>query len=158
MKVRDQVKTQTAGELRTLMREKPGKQFLVAGDVSKAHRRVKVRREDWGLQACRLKPGMVWLNCVGTYGVTSAGYWWARLAASTLVRFFYYILASSGAPDCLLFADDLLVILGRVSEIEDFGALVFLWVSLGVPWKWGKWRGGHVTQWIGYEINFENTK
>ena len=109
---------------------------MLVGDVSKAHRRVKVRRQDWGFQACRLRPGHVWLNCVGTYGVASAGYWWSRLSASILVRFFYYVLSASGNQDCLLFADDILILMGRLEEVVDVGALIYLWVVLGVPWKW----------------------
>ena len=108
------------------------------GDVSKAHRRVKVRREDWGWQACRLEPGRVWLNCVGTYGISSAGYWWARLSGAILVRLFYYILSSSGGQEALLFADDLLMVAARAAEITDIGALILVWVALGVPWKWTK--------------------
>ena len=78
IKVRDQVKSPTAGEIRSLMREKHGqrrgvKQFLLMDDVSKAHRRVKVREQDWGCQACRLHPGKVWVSCVGTYGIGYAG-------------------------------------------------------------------------------------
>ena len=155
IRLRDQVRTPTAGELRTIMREREGNQFMIVGDVSKAHRRVKVRQEDWGYQACRLRPGHVWLNCVGTYGVSSAGYWWSRLAAGALVRMFYLILAASGGQDCLLFADDIWMIMNRVSEMVDVGALIFLWVALGVPWKWKKWRGGHTVQWIGYTIDYE---
>ena len=64
IKVLDQVKSPTAGEMRALMREKyernnGNKQFLLMGDVSKAHRRIKVRKQEWGFQACRLRPGKV---------------------------------------------------------------------------------------------------
>ena len=94
IRVRDQARSPTAGEIRTLMRERQedyggARQFALLGDVSKAHRRVVVRRADWGLQACRLSPGSVWVDCVGTYGIGSAGYGWARLAAGLLVRLFY---------------------------------------------------------------------
>ena len=57
-----------------------------AGDVTKAHRGIKVRKEDWGYQACRLRPGTVWLNKVGTYGMGSAAYYWARFSAGAQVR------------------------------------------------------------------------
>ena len=79
IRVTDQARSPTAGEIRSLMREKFAakngcKQFLLLGDVSKAHRRIKIRRQDWGFQACRLEPGKVWINAVGTYGISSAGY------------------------------------------------------------------------------------
>ena len=73
-----------------------------------------------------------------------------------MVRLFYYILAASGGQDALLFADDLLMTAGRAAEIADIGALILLWVCLGVPWKWAKWRGGHKVNWIGYWICLES--
>ena len=160
IRVRDQTRTPSAGELRTLMRERHAstggrRHFLLVGDVAKAHRRVKVRKEDWGWQACRLVPGKIWVNCVGTYGISSAGYWWSRLAGAVLVRFFYYLAMASGEQEALLFADDLLMMAGRVSEIVDIGAIILVWVCLGVPWKWKKWRGGHQVSWIGYWISVE---
>ena len=88
------------------------KQFLLMGDVSKAHRRVKVKEEDWGYQACRLHPGKVWVNCVGTYGIASAGYWWGRLAAGLLVRLFYYLVGGTGDQDMFLYSDDFLITAG----------------------------------------------
>ena len=161
IRVQDQVKSPSAGELRTLMMErhrstKGSKQFVLVGDVSKAHRRIKIRRQDWGWQACRLRKGHVWLNCVGTYGIASAGYWWARLSSALLVRLFYYLMAASGQQDALLFADDLFMVAGRASEIVDFGALILVWMALGVPWKWKKFRGGHQASWIGYWMCFES--
>ena len=90
---------------------------------------------------CRLRPGHVWLNCVGTYGVSSAGYWWSRLAAGVLVRLFYLVLRASGNQDCLLYADDLWMIMNRKEEMVDVGALIFLWIALVVPWKWKNFEG-----------------
>ena len=147
IRVMDQVKSPTAGEIRALMREKYGRRFglrqlLLMGDVSKAHRRVKVREQDWGYQACRLHPGKVWVNCVGTYGIGSAGYWWGRLASGMLVRLFHYLTSASGNQDMLLYSDDFLMTAGTKSEMKDLVAVLFLRVALGIPWKWKKFRGG----------------
>ena len=78
IRVRDQARPPGAGEMRTLQRERQerrggAKMFAVIGDASKAHRRIKVKEEDWGYQACRREPGRVWLNTVGTYGLALAG-------------------------------------------------------------------------------------
>ncbi len=109
----------------------------IRAGASKAHRRIKVRPADWGLQACRLKAGSIWVNKVGTYGIASAGYYWSRFAAGAVVRLFYYLLGHGG-QEALLFADDLMLLAGRAAEIEELGALIFLWVALGVPFKWKK--------------------
>ena len=94
IKVRDQVRSPTAGELKALRREMHEltggrRQLIVLGDVSKAHRRIKVRREEGGWQACRLEEGRIWMSCVGTYGIASAGLWLGRLAAAVVVSLFY---------------------------------------------------------------------
>ena len=48
------------------------------------------------------------------------------------------------------------MIAGRASEIVDFGALILVWMALGVPWKWKKFRGGHQASWIGYWMCLES--
>ena len=77
------------------------------------------------------------------------------MASSLSTRLFYLILSASGGQDSLLFADDILMVAGREAEIVYLGVMIFLWSSLGVPWKWRKWRGGHQVSWIGYWICFE---
>ena len=48
-------------------------------DVKGAHRLVPVREEDWGYQACSIDGDEhVYLKKVGTFGISSASYWWAR--------------------------------------------------------------------------------
>ena len=50
--------------------------FGLIADVAKAHRRVKIREEDWGVLACKTATSsdVVWLNKTGTFGVVSAAY------------------------------------------------------------------------------------
>ena len=82
---RDQIRMPGPAEARTMLAYAAQQQqvhFAIQADVSKAHRRFKVLKEDWGLQACRLSPHTVWLNKVGTFGIGTAGYWWSRLAAA----------------------------------------------------------------------------
>ena len=89
IRVRDQLRSPGAGELRTIMAERVErglKSFSLLTDVSKAHRRVKVREADWGYQACSLAPGRIWVNKVNTYGIGCAAYWWGRVGAAILVR------------------------------------------------------------------------
>ena len=127
--------------------------FSVIGDASKAHRRIKVKPEDWGFQACRITDGEIWVNKVGTYGITSAGYFWSRLAAA-LIRLGYYLVGKRWSPELLIFADDFLMLASRAAEIIDLGVLIFIFICLDVPFKWAKFRGGFDVGWIGYQINF----
>ena len=65
IRMRDQVRSPTAGDVRTAMRVLQHAHFGLTGDVSRAHRLVKVAEEDWGLQACRTGVGPVWCQqCV----------------------------------------------------------------------------------------------
>ena len=140
----DQVRYPGAGEIRYLIRERREagrKTFTILGDASKAHRRIKVQEKDWGMQACRLQEGRLWVNRVGTYGVSSAGYWWSRLAA-VLLRLFYYLIGRRWDPEALLFADDLKLLASRRSEILDLAGIIAIFVACGVPFKWSKCRGG----------------
>ena len=108
IRVRDQLRNPTAGDLRTLLRLMPGAFFALTGDVKRAHRLVKVSEQDWGLQACRTGVhGEDWirLNTVGTFGISSAAYHWGRLMAG-LGRLTYYMWGQAEMA-LLVFVDDL---------------------------------------------------
>ena len=67
---RDQVPTPGIGEEKVVQHDlsKRGTSaFGLKADVSKAHRRFKLCRKDWGLAACSLDDDVVWLNMVGTF-------------------------------------------------------------------------------------------
>jgi len=73
--MRSQMRCPGVPEQRQVMRyfkDKGTSVFALKGDVSKAHRRVAILEEDWGMQACRLDEHRVWLNTVGTFGIGSA--------------------------------------------------------------------------------------
>ena len=55
--------------------------LAVSADVSSAHRLYKHRRSDWPLMACRASSDAdtVWVNCVGTFGISISSFWWSRL-------------------------------------------------------------------------------
>ena len=61
-----------------------------------------MKKEDFTTDELREK---VFLNCVGTFGVTSAGYWWGR-AASAIVRLTHYALGHEDALWTLIYSDD----------------------------------------------------
>ena len=114
--------------------------FAILGDVSKAHRRIKVQASDWGYQACQIDAGKVWLNKVGTYGMNPSAYWWGRLAAAVIVRLPYYLAGKDSLMEFLLYVDDWLILATGKEEIILAGAILHLLSSLGVPWRWDKCR------------------
>ena len=153
---RDQTRMPSAGELRRVLehaRSIGGLHFSLQSDVHKAHRRFKNAQRDWGYQACQVFEGTVWLNRVGTFGVGTACYWWARLAAC---------LARAGLTVTdleelwqLLFADDVLWIAAGPNFVDLILSCLFTWTLFGTPFKWVKCRGGLQQDWLGYWLDLE---
>jgi hypothetical protein len=131
----------------------------ISTDVEKAHRAVPVAEEDWRHLGCAIQPKpadpaklgswKILLNTVGTYGVGSASWLWAR-PASLLQRMGYYTCEL----DCIFrFADDFLLIFSGKSAKRNIRPLVrfmLLCSLLGVPLKWTKTGGGPRTEFVGY--------
>ena len=116
-----------------MLKRRQLKAFMLAGDISKAHRRVKVREQDWGYTACKLGPATAWLNAVGIYGIASASYWWTRLAALVLVRFTHYLVAAVYAFELLLCSDDFLLLIWDRLGFKMLTTLLMTWTALGNP-------------------------
>ena len=127
-------------------------------DVAKAHRRVPIAEEDWGHLACSAteKPSTgleddwpIYVNTVGTYGVASASWHWARFA-SLFQRLCYYIC---GVAYMFRYADDFLILScnsGMSRFTRPLLRFILLCSLLGVPLKWEKTRGGLRSEFIGY--------
>jgi hypothetical protein len=128
--------------------------FSLLGDVAQAHRLVKVRSADWGLLAVELdNPEERWLNRVGTFGFSSAAYWFARLM-SGILRMVYMILGAGLSLDALLFADDLELIAETPRERRSILVFICLLFAVGTPMKWKKFRGGFQVDWVGLHSDY----
>ena len=156
IKILDQVAHPTAQDLRRVLQECEASKvpfFAATVDVKEAHRQIQIRPQDVALQACRVRPGgMIYVNLVGTYGVTSAGYWWARLAAA-VTRLAYAVLGGNLCVWILIYVDDWLVLSGGSRWIDGMILFVLLLRTLGVPISWPKLTAGRVVSYIGMEIN-----
>eukprot|EP00438_Fugacium_kawagutii_P024156 Skav213841 [mRNA] locus=scaffold315:237802:239760:+ [translate_table: standard] len=157
IKCLDKVRMPSAREKRLLLeefREEGAVVLSLVGDVEKAHRRIKYQTKEQGFLGCRCRTGGdIYVNKVGTFGISSTPYWWARISAC-MVRLVYYILGSDWPIDLLLYADDLEAMgagkKGRVSLV-----LAYLILSaVGVPFKWSKQRGGLESEWIGINVDY----
>ena len=153
----DKVRSPGAREKRYLLRhlrEERLAPVAITGDISKAHRRYKHRQDEWGFLGCKAssQDSAVYLNCVGTFGLASAGYWWARLSGGA-VRLIHH-LTGRRALEILLFADDVEVIGGDKRGRRGIVLAYALLASLGFPFKWSKTKGGLNVQWVGYETAY----
>ena len=119
IKCRDKIRAPGAREKKQLLREMIEEDtvaFSVVGDIAKAHRRYKHQASEHGFMGCQLSteeavPGdpesqLVYVNLVGTFGLSCASYWWTRIAACG-VRLTYHLLGPRFPVDMLLYADDL---------------------------------------------------
>lgn len=162
IKIPDQMRCPNAGEGRTVMEysseERPGVHFGLHMDVSKAHRLFLHREQDRGLLCCRtdkkpLSPNSrIWLNKVGTFGITSASYWWSRLA-SGIGRLIIGMMENNWFWQ-LIFADDVRYQCHGPDKYLLLILSLFLWVIFGTPISWHKCAGGLEADWLGYHLDY----
>ena len=132
--------------------------FCVSADIKSAHRLVKVRRSDWGYMCCRSNSSSdtVWVNQVGTFGVSSAPYWWAKLAAM-LGRFVGYLFHTRWMMQ-MIYVDDL------HGTFVGHNKFHFLWVWLlsfeivGTPFGYHKFKGGFSSEFVGFQIRYDSSE
>ena len=120
----------------------------IIGDVSKAHRLIKMVESEWGYLACQIEPDKVWVNKVGTFGISSAAFWWSRLS-SLILRLVHFLVGPDLPIDILLFADDIEWLAEVPAERASILLSIVLFLALGTPLKWSKFRGGYEVDWIG---------
>ena len=144
IKVRDQLVCPTAGDMRQAARELQPT-FVLAADVKRAHRLVKMKEDQWGFQACRSssQSDQVWLNTVGTFGISSIAYHWSRLMGG-LQRSVYYLLRKIAV----------FILVGR-NAAEAVAVAMFFLATLGVPFAWKKCHGGTRVDWVGYCLDIQ---
>ena len=108
-RIRDQERSPIAAELKRTMRGKTElgqPTFALTTDVSEAHRQVPVHPSDWHFLGCQVtKSSTVYVNTVGTLGITSASYYWNWVGAA-VGRISEYVVGKSATTWHVLVADD----------------------------------------------------
>ena len=136
-----------------VFKEKKQVPLSILGDVMNAHRRVKILPEEHGMLGCKLREPTTWVNKVGTFGLSSAAYWWARVAGG-LVRIIYGLLGRHNPLDMLLYADDLEFLGADKRERRSCVLALYFLKLLGVPMKLKKFHGGFDVDWIGLHVDY----
>ena len=122
---------------------------LLKGDVTKAHRRVKVLPNDWRFQVAELD-GEWWVNKVGTYGMASAQLYWGR-AAALILRLLYALFPCVDWG--FVFVDDFCWLLrAPSSELVATGLMITL-LALGIPLSWKKTHLAEINTWLGFVVH-----
>ena len=154
-RIRNQERSPKAADLKRALREKANRgerTFALSADVSEAHRQVPVHPQDWHLLGCQVVPGAdVFIHTVGTFGVSSASYYWSRVAGS-IGRLAQYLVGKLSTSWHMLVADDFKLECG--GPRYGMGLIIFfvLCSTCGVPLSWSKTAGGDSLVWVGFEI------
>ncbi len=157
IRVRDKDRGPATADVRCVMRQlaKSGRRAVgIKADVKDAHREIPVREADWKLQICRARPSSstCYYFKVGVFGISSAAYWWGRLAAC-LVRLLHHVGEPSLDVWVLLVADDFKMESSATNPARSLLFLLWLLVIVGVPLQWGKTAGGQRIDWVGYSFD-----
>ena len=132
--------------------------FTVSGNISAAHRRVKVRKKDWPLLCCRVDSDskVIWVNRVGTFGVSSAPYWWTRLFA-LVGRLVSRILLRRWILK-LVYVDDIHMVAVGEQKFRTLWMALFLYEALGTPFAFHKFAGGLQVEFVGYYLDYDSKR
>ena len=155
---KDKIDCPGPAEISSIVREAIGTSeavFCVSADIRAAHRLVKIRKCDWGFLCCRADSGSttVWVNRTGTFGVSSAPYWWAKLAG-LLGRFVGYMFHQRWMMQ-MIYVDDLHgAFVGRDKFLH-----LWIWVLayelIGTPFGYHKFKGGLSSEFVGFQIRYD---
>lgn len=112
--------------------------FAVSADISSAHRLVKVRRCDWAYMACRAdsNSSTVWVNRVGTFGISSAPYWRAKLF-SLVGRYVGHLMGTLWFLH-LVYVDDLHGVFTGSDKYLHLWIWVLAFEMIGIPQVQGR--------------------
>ena len=123
--------------------------FILKADVTKAHRRIKVKRKDWKYQVAKLD-GKYRVNKVGIYGMSSAQLYWGRMAA-LLLRILYALFPTLDWG--FVYVDDFAWLL-RGSMVHPLStAILVTLLALGLPLSWKKTCLSMANIWLGYQLD-----
>ena len=151
----DQERAPIASDLKRALREKAklGElTFALGADISEAHRQVPIHPEDWHYLRCQVNEGSdVFIHTVGTFGISSASYYWSRVAGS-IGRLSQYLAGDLCTTWHMLVADDFMLECGGPEYRMGLVVFFVLCLTCGIPLSWGKTAGGDSFVWVGIEI------
>ncbi|CAE7657443.1 LRRC45 [Symbiodinium sp. CCMP2592] len=117
-------------------------------DVSKAHRRIKIRDSDRGL-LCFFHRNRLYQCLTLNFGARPSGFYWSRMAG-LLTRLLHRLVF---VKHCLLiYVDDLIALLSGPSGPVWAALMCIMLLILRVPMSWHKAYLGPRPTWIGWSI------
>ena len=161
IKYRDQLQCPGPAEVAAVVREAVETReavFCVSADIKAAHRLVKLREEDWPYVCCRADSlsEVVWINKVGTFGVSSAPYWWSKLFA-LIGRFVGHVMQTA-AYWHLVYVDDLHGAFTGSRKFELLWVWLLAFEVIGTPFGYHKFKGGFSSDFVGFHLRYDKNE
>ena len=152
IRLRDADRGPQAPDLRRIQQEQATLEADAMGlivDIKSAHRLIPIHPDDHHLVACRLDSGgPIYVNVVGTFGISSAPYWWSRVG-SALLRLGYYLLGEAVPQFSVVVCDDFRFEVCSTNPAPSLLLLLWMILVLGAPVSWPKVRGGVEYPYVG---------
>ena len=142
-------------ELVAMAAESKESAFCLSADIAQAHRCVLIRKADWARLACRssAESRTLWLNCVGTFGVSSAAYWWTRLFGC-VGRWVLRVLGRRWSMQ-LAYVDDLHLLCLGPDKFVTMWLSILAYEVMGTPFSYRKFKGGLSVDYVGYRLEYD---
>eukprot|EP00435_Cladocopium_sp_Y103_P073986 s172_g46.t1 len=161
IKYRDQLQCPGPAEVASIVREAVESReapFCVSADIRSAHRLVKIREDDWGYICCRSDStsDTVWVNKTGTFGVSSAPYWWAKLFAA-IGRFVGHVMQMSVFWH-MVYVDDLHGAFTGGLKFEMLWIRLLAFEVIGTPFGYHKFKGGFSSDFVGFHLRYDRNE
>ena len=130
--------------------------FGISADISSAHRLVLIRKSDWPKLGCRARSHdrVIWLNTVGTFGISSAAYWWCRLFGC-IGRWVVRLMMSLWAMQ-MIYVDDLHLVAAGPQKYLVLWMMIAAYEAIGTPFAYHKFKGGLRIDFIGYHLSYDS--
>ena len=143
----------TLAHLRRCMLSSAAEDFTaLVLDVSKAHRRIKIRPQDQGL-LCFHHRDKLYQCLTLNFGARASSYYWSR-AAGLLCRLLHRMIYVNHS--LMIYVDDLICLLRKCTSPLLAALVVILLLALKVPMSWHKASLSSRPVWIGWSIDLAN--
>eukprot|EP00435_Cladocopium_sp_Y103_P070514 s291_g35.t1 len=128
--------------------------FAVSADIKSAHR----LSSDWGFVACRSDSDSqtIWLNKCGTFGISSAPYWWAKLFA-LVGRFVGHLMTTVWFLH-MVYVDHLHGVFTGERKFHNMWVWVLAFELIGTPFGYHKFKGGFAVEFVGFQMRYDTKK
>ena len=155
---RDQLQCPGPAEVAAVVREAVESReaaFCVSADIKAAHRLVKIREADWPYICCRADSlsETVWINKTGTFGVSSAPYWWSKLFAA-IGRFVGHVMQTTVFWH-LVYVDDLHGAFAGRWKFDMLWVWLLAFEVIGTPFGYHKFKGGFSSDFVGFHLRYD---